>query len=701
MSHLNLHKTFCIPHGGGGPGVGPVAVREHLAPFLPRHIAGAPHGSAGILPISYAYVALMGGDGLLRATETAILTANYVAARLRPHYPVLYSGPGGLVAHECILDLRPITQTTGVTADDVAKRLVDFGFHAPTMSFPVAGTLMVEPTESEDLAELDRFCDAMIAIRDEIRAIEAGEWAVEESPLRRAPHPAADVVVSDWTRRLLARAGRVPRARGAVGPRQVLAAGEPDRRCVRRSQPHVLLPATLGLRLERGGLTPCVAALVVAVVATALAAGVARPIAATARAKEPAYEETIRLTVADLQDYWGTELPAIYGVQYRRIPASKIIPYTSTSKVPHCGPGKVRYKDVAANAFYCNAGKFVAYDDENLFPQLDKNFGDFTIALTLAHEWGHAVQDQAGVTGPTIGLEQQADCFAGAWVRHVADGETTRLSLREGNLDSGLAGFLTFRDPPGSDPTADGAHGSAFDRVGAFQEGYDNGPERCARFDTDPPTLTDIPFADRGDARRGGDLPYREVIPATADDLDAYWSGLLSNYKSVQHITPYDPNRALPSCDGQKLSRAQAVNGIAYCGANGTIAYDHRLLPVGLRTVGRLRRGGRDRRRMGRRHAAARGGHRAGQGPRAPAELLHRLVGGRRRAGWPQPRRQAAHALGGRPRRGDPVVPDLPRHRQDLRRHRGHRVRERRRLPHRLLPGRAGVRRPRSVALSR
>jgi len=198
VSHLNLHKTFCIPHGGGGPGVGPVAVREHLAPFLSRHIAAAPHGSAGILPISYAYVTLMGGDGLLRATEVAILNANYVAARLRPHYPVLYSGPGGMVAHECILDLRPITQATGVTADDVAKRLVDFGFHAPTMSFPVAGTLMVEPTESEDLAELDRFCDAMIAIRDEIRAVEAGEWAVDDSPLRHAPHAAADVVSDAW-----------------------------------------------------------------------------------------------------------------------------------------------------------------------------------------------------------------------------------------------------------------------------------------------------------------------------------------------------------------------------------------------------------------------------------------------------------------------------------------------------------------------
>ena len=248
VSHLNLHKTFCIPHGGGGPGVGPVAVRAHLAPFLSPHIAAAPHGSAGILPISYAYIELMGGDGLFRATETAILTANYVAARLAPHFPVLYRGPGGLVAHECILDLRPITQRTGVTADDVTKRLVDFGFHAPTVSFPVAGTLMVEPTESEDLAELDRFCDAMIAIRDEIRAVEAGEWAVEDSPLRHAPHPAADVVVSEWTHSYSREQAAFPAGVRLARPRQVLAAGESHRRRVRRPQPHVLVPAAVRLR---------------------------------------------------------------------------------------------------------------------------------------------------------------------------------------------------------------------------------------------------------------------------------------------------------------------------------------------------------------------------------------------------------------------------------------------------------------------
>ena len=209
VSHLNLHKTFCIPHGGGGPGVGPVAVAEHLVPFLPSHpmhprpeqrdgigpVSAAPFGSAGILAISWAYIRLLSGAGLAHATKSAVLAANYVAARLAPSFPILYTGKNGLVAHECILDLRPLTKATGVTVDDVAKRLIDYGFHAPTVSFPVAGTLMVEPTESEDLAELDRFCDAMIAIRAEIDEVAAGRWSIEDSPLRGAPHTAAALVV--------------------------------------------------------------------------------------------------------------------------------------------------------------------------------------------------------------------------------------------------------------------------------------------------------------------------------------------------------------------------------------------------------------------------------------------------------------------------------------------------------------------------
>jgi glycine dehydrogenase len=214
VSHLNLHKTFCIPHGGGGPGVGPIGVRAHLAPFLPNNplraeagpatgigaISAAPWGSAGILPIPWMYVQMMGGAGLTRATHVAILNANYLAHRLAPHYHVLYTGSNGLVAHECIIDLRPITRDTGVSVDDVAKRLIDYGFHAPTMSFPVAGTLMIEPTESEDLGELDRFVDAMIAIRSEINRVAGGEWPADDNPLVRAPHTAEDVTADDWSR---------------------------------------------------------------------------------------------------------------------------------------------------------------------------------------------------------------------------------------------------------------------------------------------------------------------------------------------------------------------------------------------------------------------------------------------------------------------------------------------------------------------
>ncbi|TMM31669.1 MAG: aminomethyl-transferring glycine dehydrogenase [Actinobacteria bacterium] len=210
VSHLNLHKTFCIPHGGGGPGVGPVAARSHLAPYLPVSagvtdpgdrpvISAAPHGSAGILPIPWAYLRMMGPDGLAAATGVAVLAANYVATRLREHYPVLYAGNQGLVAHECILDLRPLTKATGVTVDDVAKRLIDYGFHAPTMSFPVPGTLMVEPTESEDLAELDRFVEAMIAIRAEIDKVGSGEWPAGDNPLVNAPHTAQMVSGDEWS----------------------------------------------------------------------------------------------------------------------------------------------------------------------------------------------------------------------------------------------------------------------------------------------------------------------------------------------------------------------------------------------------------------------------------------------------------------------------------------------------------------------
>jgi glycine dehydrogenase len=212
VSHLNLHKTFAIPHGGGGPGMGPIGLKAHLAPHAPGHVfaadrggaqgavSAAPFGSASILPVSWMYIAMMGGSGLTQATEVAILNANYVATRLKDHYPVLYSGTHGRVAHECILDIRAIKAATGIAEIDIAKRLMDYGFHAPTVSFPVAGTLMVEPTESENQAEMDRFCEAMIAIRNEIKKIEAGDWPQDENPLKHAPHTQSDVIGSVWNR---------------------------------------------------------------------------------------------------------------------------------------------------------------------------------------------------------------------------------------------------------------------------------------------------------------------------------------------------------------------------------------------------------------------------------------------------------------------------------------------------------------------
>ncbi|MEY2582552.1 MAG: glycine dehydrogenase [Ilumatobacteraceae bacterium] len=258
VSHLNLHKTFCIPHGGGGPGVGPVAVRAHLAEFLPAHplasagrpvgaVSAAPFGSASILAISWVYIALMGAGGLADASAMAVLNANYVATRLDPHFPVLYTGEHGRVAHECIIDLRPITKATGVTVDDVAKRLIDYGFHAPTMSFPVAGTLMIEPTESESLSELDRFCSAMIAIRHEIDEVASGTWKLDESPLRNAPHTAEDLI-GEWKRPYDRQLGAYPvaalRAAKYFPPVSRIDAAYGDRNLICSCEPLEVLAAT-------------------------------------------------------------------------------------------------------------------------------------------------------------------------------------------------------------------------------------------------------------------------------------------------------------------------------------------------------------------------------------------------------------------------------------------------------------------------
>jgi glycine dehydrogenase len=237
VSHLNLHKTFCIPHGGGGPGVGPVAARAHLAPFLPGApgasgvsgasgasgapgagpVAAARYGSAGVLPISWAYIALMGADGLRRATRVAVLSANYIARRLAPYFPVLHTGGGGLVAHECVVDLRRLPG--GITVDDVAKRLIDYGFHAPTMSFPVPGTFMIEPTESESLAEIDEFCDAMISIRAEIDKVASGDYDATDNPVKNAPHTAEMLIAGEWKHAYPAAEGGYPGSAGlGAGP---------------------------------------------------------------------------------------------------------------------------------------------------------------------------------------------------------------------------------------------------------------------------------------------------------------------------------------------------------------------------------------------------------------------------------------------------------------------------------------------------
>ncbi len=260
VCHLNLHKTFCIPHGGGGPGMGPIAVAAHLAPFLPDHpvidlghgqsagtVSAGPWGSPSILPISWVYIQLMGHAGLAMATKIAILSANYIAKRLEGVYPCLYSGANGLIAHECILDTRIFKDTAGVEGEDIAKRLIDFGFHPPTLSFPVPGTLMVEPTESEPKVELDRFIDAMLAIREEIREIEAGKASREDNVLKRAPHTMEAVISDAWDRPYPRERAAFPGA-GAPGPEGV-ADGRPDRQRLRRPEPGLHLPAGGGLRL--------------------------------------------------------------------------------------------------------------------------------------------------------------------------------------------------------------------------------------------------------------------------------------------------------------------------------------------------------------------------------------------------------------------------------------------------------------------
>ncbi len=253
VCHMNLHKTFCIPHGGGGPGVGPIGVARHLKPFLPGHealgtshaVAAAPFGSASILPITWMYIRMMGAGGLKQATETAILSANYIAEKLNGHYPVLYRGRNDRIAHECILDTRVLKSSAGIGVEDIAKRLIDYGFHAPTMSFPVVGTLMVEPTESEPKRELDRFCDAMIAIADEAERVASGEWPKEDNPLVNAPHTANETHAEEWAHPYSRMIAAFPGG-NLGGKRKILAARIAHRQCRRRPQPDLLMPADGG-----------------------------------------------------------------------------------------------------------------------------------------------------------------------------------------------------------------------------------------------------------------------------------------------------------------------------------------------------------------------------------------------------------------------------------------------------------------------
>jgi predicted metalloprotease len=323
-----------------------------------------------------------------------------------------------------------------------------------------------------------------------------------------------------------------------------------------------------------------------AVVLTLAGAGAWAPAPEPAAATTKSYESTVRRTVADLQEFWADTLPAVYGIEYRPIPAAKIIPYTSKTKVPQCGPSRVTYKDIANNAFYGSGGGFLAYDDENLFPDLDKKWGDFTIAITLAHEWGHAIQDQADVAGATIYLEQQADCFAGAWARWVDDGNSKRLFLRPGNLDTSLGGFLDFRDPPGSDPTAEGAHGSAFDRIGAFQDGFEGGAQACADYAKTLPPIVEIPFSSQAEAATGGDVAFEDIFPLTFDDLAKYWSGLLRTVTPVDDIILVNPSRPLPRCGTTKLTRNDIVDTIFYCQPDNVILSDQNLLAGVYRSSG-------------------------------------------------------------------------------------------------------------------
>src|SRR5581483_10237919 len=293
------------------------------------------------------------------------------------------------------------------------------------------------------------------------------------------------------------------------------------------------------------------------------------------------YARTAKLAIADIQSYWADTFPQVYGAKYAAIPSNRIFAAHPGVKLPPCQGQKLTYKDAEENAFYCFKSNFVAYDDVKLFPDLFQNFGDFSIALVFAHEWGHAIQDRAGnAQQPSILKELQADCFAGSWTRHVADGDSRKLKLRGGSLDSALAAYLKkFRDAPGSSPYDPQAHGDAFDRVGAFEDGYGNGAEKCATYFDSPPLTTEQQFATRSDASSGGNLPADEVIPGTVDLLNNFYSQVEPGYTplSIDDVFKYDSSGSkdqLPKCGGSVPPRSHIKNRVFYCIDDGYIAFD-------------------------------------------------------------------------------------------------------------------------------
>ncbi len=327
------------------------------------------------------------------------------------------------------------------------------------------------------------------------------------------------------------------------------------------------------------------ALLVSAVVVTAVGAVAAGPAGATAQRPAAPYDSILKTSIRDIQDFWSEQLPAVYGARYETLPQSHIHAYTSRtdmSSITECAGGGATYKDFKHNAFHCPLDMTVNYDNQDLFPGLYKKFGAFTLAQVLSHEWGHVIQTQTGTEFPaTVLSETQADCFAGAWVEHVDSGDSKLLKLDPGDLDKGLAGMLEFSDPIGGDPTNKGAHGSGFDRVNAFQQGIEGGVARCAQWTENPPLIVELPFTSALDVAQGGNLPFRDVVPTTKQDLDLYWGQFTFGgepYQSVSDVVSYNPKDkgSLPNCSGFKASDYK--DSIFYCQDEDFVAYDRNLV---------------------------------------------------------------------------------------------------------------------------